>query len=85
MQWQLPLNELRNYTRYMEPNQYAVMRFSTEDVIELRFENTKILLSVDPETTEVNLKSDEIKSTNRIQAAAPADIKVINLTRPATK
>ena len=61
------------------------MRFCDEVVIELRFQATTILLSVDPETTQVNLKSDEIKSTNRIQAAAPSKIKAINLTRPASK
>lgn len=83
MQWQLPVNELRKYEKNMEPSQFAVMRFCSEVVVELRFEKTTILIKVDPETNEVNLKSDEVKSANRIRAAAPAEIKAINLTLPA--
>lgn len=85
MQWQLPVNELRKYENYMEPTQFAVMRFCSDVIVELRFQATIILLSVNPETTEVNLKSDEIKSTNRIQAAAPSKIKAINLLYPENK
>ena len=83
MQWQLPVRELRKYEEYMEPKQFACLRFSSENITDYRFADTTILVSVDPELTTVNLKSDEVKSTNRIRAAAPAEIKAINLLRPA--
>lgn len=82
MQWQLPVNELRKYEKYMNPSQLALLRLSPETVTDLRYQATTITVSVNPETTEVNLKVDEIKSKNRIQAAAPASIKAINLTYP---
>lgn len=85
MQWQLPVNELRKYEKYMEPSQFSVMRFSNDVIVELRFADTTIHVKVDPETTQVNLKSDEIKSANRIRAAAPAQIKAINLQYPTNK
>jgi hypothetical protein len=82
MQWQLPVNELRNYTRYMEPVEFNVMRFCTDVVTELRFATTTVYLKVDPETTPINWRSDEIKSPGRLQAACPGKIKAINLEYP---
>ena len=82
MQWQLPVNELRNYTRYMNPSELACMRFCTDVVTELRFATTTVYLKVDPSTTPINWRSDEIKSPGRLQAACPGKIKAINLEYP---
>lgn len=82
MQWQLPVNELRNYEKYMNPSELLVMRFCSDVVVELRFATTTVYLRVDPETTPINWRSDEIKSPGRLQAACPGKIKAINLEYP---
>ena len=82
MQWQLPINELRWYDQYMTPSQRELLRLCTDVVKEYRFENTTILVDVDPETNPIDFKTNEIKSENRLNAASPLDIKLINLTYP---
>ena len=82
MQWQLPINELRWYDQYMTPSQRELLRLCTDVVKEYRFENTTILVDVDPETNPIDFKTNEIKSENRLRAASPLDIKLINLLYP---
>ena len=82
MQWQLPVNELRWYDNYMTPSQRSLLRLCTEVVVDYRYENVKIFVNVDPELNPIDFKTNEIKSENRIRAASPLDIKLINLTYP---
>ena len=82
MQWQLPVNELRWYDQYMTPSQRALLRLCTDVVKDYRFENTTIFVDVDPALNPIDFKTNEIKSENRLRAAAPLDIKLINLLYP---
>lgn len=82
MQWQLPINELRWYDQYMTPSQREILRLCSEVVKTYRFESVAILVNVDPEQNPIDFKTNEIKSDNRIRAASPLDIKLINLTYP---
>ena len=82
MQWQLPINELRWYDQYMTPSQREILRLCSDVVKTYRFESVAILVNVDPEQNPIDFKTNEIKSDNRIRAASPLDIKLINLTYP---
>lgn len=82
MQWQLPVNELRWYNTYMTPSQRELLRLCTDIIKDYRFENTTVLVDVDPDLNPIDFKTNEIKSQNRLNAAAPLDIKLINLVRP---
>ena len=59
-----------------------VLKIFSDVVVELRFATTTVYLRVDPETTPINWRSDEIKSPGRLQAACPGKIKAINLEYP---
>ncbi|XMB73058.1 hypothetical protein RJI07_03880 [Mycoplasmatota bacterium WC30] len=84
MQLQLPLREYSKLETYMLPSQFSVMRFVSENVINYRFVEKSILLTVDPDVVyEINWRSDEIWSFGRLSNASPTEIHVINLTRPA--
>ena len=85
MQWQLPVNELRWYDQYMVTSQREILRLCTDVIKEYRFENVAIHVNVDPELYPIDFKTNEIKSENRIRAASPLDIKIINLTYPGGK
>lgn len=84
MQWQLPLREYSKYEEYMKRDQFELMRFSTEDVIEYRFVKKTIKLKTDPALglKLINWRADEVESEGRLSSAAPDKIKKINLTRP---
>lgn len=83
MQMQLPLREARKFSQYVSEEQMAVIRVSTEEVSDYRWREVTVLLSVNPELTEINWRRDEVKSPGRMSAAAPSKIKAINLTRPS--
>jgi hypothetical protein len=84
MQLQLPLRELPKYQQYMLANELEVVRFATENVTQYRFVEATIKLITDPSQglEFVNFRTDEVYSEGRMRASAPADLFVINLTRP---
>lgn len=84
MQLQVPLREYSKLETYMEPTQFGVVRFVSENVTSYRFVEKTILLSVNPdEVYEIMWRSDEVESEGRLSGAAPEKIHVINLNRPA--
>lgn len=86
MQWQLPLREYSKYEKYMNPTQFGLMRFSTENITDYRFIDKTIKLKVDPSQglDLINWRTDEVYSDGRLSSAAPNSIKTINVTRPSS-
>ncbi len=84
MQWQLPLREYTKFESYMNPTQFGIMRFSTENIANYRFIDKTIKLSVDPSLglEFINWRTDEVFSEGRLSSAAPLNVKTINVTRP---
>lgn len=84
MQLQLPLREYSKFETYMDPTQFNIMRFSSENITDYRFIEKTIKLTTNPEDglDKINWRADEVYSEGRLSSAAPGLIKAINVTRP---
>jgi hypothetical protein len=84
MQWQLPVRELNKFKQYLDPDQYAMLRFSEEELTNYRFTQKTIKLIKNPADglDLINWRTDEVESEGRLTSAAPNSIKTINLIKP---
>jgi hypothetical protein len=84
MQWQLPVRELNKFKQYLDPDQYAMLRFSEEELTNYRFTQKTIKLIKNPADglDLINWRTDEVESEGRLTSAAPNSIKAINLIKP---
>lgn len=85
MQLQLTRGEYNRLAQYMEPAQFAIMRYVQEQIAQYRLVDVIILLMENPDDYpegEFKWRQWEIESEGRLNASNPTGIKKINLTRP---